>query len=78
MLGAAIANLYAQGAITPDTDTENWIRRVFDMPSTTATPQPKQRAAQQNGQGDSAQIAPTQQKGNVSQGNVGAPPSAAS
>jgi hypothetical protein len=83
MLGSAIANLYAQGAITPDTDTENWIRRVFDMPYTTATPQPKQAPAT-NGAGNPANVPSPNQKGNVSQqsdkvgGNVGKPPNAAS
>lgn len=33
MLASAIANLYAQGAITPTAETEAWIRRVFDMPT---------------------------------------------
>ena len=32
MLGAALANLFAQGALTADDPTENWIREVFDMP----------------------------------------------
>jgi hypothetical protein len=32
MLGAALANLFAQDAITPDLDTEDWIRDTFDMP----------------------------------------------
>jgi hypothetical protein len=87
MLGSAIANLYAQGAITPDTDTENWVRRVFDMPSTTATPVPKQKPAQPagNGRGTPENVPAPQpsQKGNVSQqrdkvgSNVGKPPSAA-
>ena len=33
MLGAALANLFAQSAITSDIPTENWIREVFDMPA---------------------------------------------
>lgn len=32
MLGGALANLFHEGAITGDEDTENWIRRIFDMP----------------------------------------------
>lgn len=32
MLGAALGNMYSQEAITTDLPTENWIRRVFDMP----------------------------------------------
>jgi len=32
MLGAALANLFAQDGLTPDLDTENWIRETFDMP----------------------------------------------
>lgn len=31
-LAAALANMFAQEIITPDLDTENWARRVFDMP----------------------------------------------
>ena len=33
MFGAAIANLVAQEAIEVDNDTEEWIRRIFDMPT---------------------------------------------
>jgi len=33
MLGSALANVLAQGGITMDLDTENWIRDVFDMPA---------------------------------------------
>jgi len=32
MFASAVANLFAQDAITGDEETENWIRRVFDMP----------------------------------------------
>lgn len=32
MLGAALANLFSQQGITPDLETENWIRDTFDMP----------------------------------------------
>lgn len=32
MLGSALGNLYSQGAITTDRDTEQWIRKIFDMP----------------------------------------------
>jgi len=32
MLGSALANLFAQGGLTPDIQTEDWIRAVFDMP----------------------------------------------
>lgn len=32
MLGAAIANLLSQGGFEMDDPTENWLRRVFDMP----------------------------------------------
>lgn len=31
-LAAALANMFAQEVLTPDLDTENWARRVFDMP----------------------------------------------
>jgi len=44
MLGAALANLASQGLITPDLDTENWMRETFDMafknPSAPATQPP--------------------------------------
>lgn len=32
MLGSALGNVLSQGGITMDLETENWIRRVFDMP----------------------------------------------
>lgn len=31
-LGSALSNIMSQGGITPDRETENWFRRVFDMP----------------------------------------------
>jgi hypothetical protein len=31
-LASALANMFAQEILTPDLDTENWARRVFDMP----------------------------------------------
>jgi hypothetical protein len=40
MLGAALANLFAQGALTTDMDTENWIRETFDMPDKLPDAQP--------------------------------------
>lgn len=46
MLGAALSNLFSQQGLTPDLDTENWIRKVFDMPAKaesaieTAKPEP--------------------------------------
>jgi len=42
MLGAALANLFAQGGITPDLDTENWIRDTFDMPNKNPNAKPSQ------------------------------------
>jgi len=45
MLGSAIANLVAQGAIQFDDDTENWVRRVFDMPARTSPRQDIQAPA---------------------------------
>lgn len=30
--GSALANVMAQGGITTDRETENWVRKVFDMP----------------------------------------------
>lgn len=32
MLGGALSNVISQGGITMDLATENWLRRVFDMP----------------------------------------------
>jgi hypothetical protein len=32
MLGSALGNLYSQEALSTDLNTENWVRRVFDMP----------------------------------------------
>jgi hypothetical protein len=32
MLAAALANLFSQDALTDDDPTEEWIRKVFDMP----------------------------------------------
>jgi len=57
MFGSALANLFAQQGLTPDIDTENWIRGVFDMPkknpnsvaTPTTTPTPDTSAT--NGQG---------------------------
>lgn len=37
MLGSALSNVISQGGITMDRPTENWIRRVFDMPPKSAT-----------------------------------------
>jgi hypothetical protein len=31
-LASGLANMFAQEVITPDLETENWARRVFDMP----------------------------------------------
>ena len=39
MLGSALSNLFAQQGITPDLETENWIRKVFDMPAKAGTVQ---------------------------------------
>lgn len=36
MLGSALANIIAQGGITMDLATEQWIRKTFDMPQKTA------------------------------------------
>jgi Protein of unknown function (DUF935) len=90
MLGSALANLFAQQAITHDDPTENWIRRVFDMPSKTATPDAGAAStngnappSQTNGNAPQApQAQPNPQKGNVAQprdkvgSNVGVPQNA--
>jgi hypothetical protein len=82
MLGSALANLFAQQALTSDDPTENWIRGVFDMPSKTATPQ-DQTTTKANGKGSADNVPAPNQKGSVAQprdkvgGNVGKPPGAA-
>lgn len=40
MLAAGLSNLASQGLITMDIDTEQWVRRVFDMPSKQANSEP--------------------------------------
>lgn len=35
MLGSGISNLFSQNALSPSLATENWIRKVFDMPEIT-------------------------------------------
>jgi hypothetical protein len=72
MLAAALANLFAQEAITWTPETELWIRKIFDMPS---IPTETLRASV-------AKIARTNGKGDVKlkpgdAGNVGKPTSAA-
>ena len=54
MLGAALANVLAQGGFTMDDPTEEWVRRLFDMPrrdpSTTHAPPPSANPFQPNPQ----------------------------
>lgn len=91
MLAAAIANLLAQGAITPDDPFEAWVRQTFDMPAqdpTTSRQSPSQQQQQnsnQNNNGAAGGNQPTNgaspQKGGVKPakgtGTVGKPPNAA-
>ena len=89
MLAAALANLFAQGGLTTDDPTEDWIRQVFDMPKLTTqrptTPQAT-TTSPNSPVGGAKQGPPNQQnkppqKGNVGgnggQGNTGKPPNAA-
>lgn len=88
MFGAAIANLFSQSALTGTLETENWIRRVFDMPLITqaeydaavaAAAASATSATSTNGASANGKPAPPQ-KGGVKQqkgtGNVGKPPNA--
>jgi len=89
MLGSALANLFAQGGLTPDIQTEDWIRAVFDMPRKNPSEyvQPviapaTSDAFSKDGPSTNGGGSPTQ-KGNVNirgnnsgQGNVGRPVSA--
>src|SRR5262252_3883273 len=89
MLGSALSNLFAQGGLTPDIQTEDWIRAVFDMPrknpSDYVQPTPTAQPAPFGGNGAGATPATNGagSKGNVNikgnnsgQGNVGRPISA--
>lgn len=77
-LASALANLFAQEAITPDLDTENHVRDLFDLPrkseSAIQTVAPKSTGAapptNTNGHGD---IKPNA----IKSGNIGKPVSAA-
>jgi Protein of unknown function (DUF935) len=78
-LASAIANLVAQTAVTMDEDTEQWVRKAFDMPAK-KEPRPQTVGASEKGAGASDD---TPQKGNVKPGdasdggNAGKPPTAA-
>lgn len=81
MLGAALANLFAQQGLTPTLETENWIRRVFDMPIITQVEFDAAIKAAQAAPTNGGQLAPkTPQKGGTKQqkgtGNVGKPSNA--
>lgn len=54
MMGSAIAGVLAQGGIIMDDPTENWIRRLFDMPERT-TPRPANATNQPQAQAQPAQ-----------------------
>ena len=76
MFGAALANMFAQGAITPDVPTEDWIREVFDMPAKqegAATNQPAPQANDPNasGTGDTPGTSPTPVPVSTGNGNGG-------
>lgn len=84
---AAIANLFAQGAVTPDLPTEQWIRQQIDAPAKTepyVTPTPNAQQSgfgnnnnNQNQNGNKNDVATGKDKGDVSNqiktGRVGAP-----
>jgi hypothetical protein len=80
MLAAGLANLSAQGLITNDFDTEQWVRRVFDMPAKQVIPATEQGEAgvddttiQPTGQEPTniPQTTPTPPTQNGSSGNSG-------
>jgi len=84
MLGSALANLFAQGGLTPDIQTEDWIRAVFDMPRKNPSEYVQPVIAPATSDAfppkDTATTNGGTQKGNVSikgnnsgQGNVGKP-----
>jgi hypothetical protein len=81
MIAAALANLFAQEALTNDDDTENWLREVFDMPAKKAgsVSRPKQLTDVVSANGSSTNG--SNGKGNVKlekgTGNVGKPVNAA-
>jgi hypothetical protein len=90
MLGSALGNLFSQDALTTDLPTENWVRRVFDMPAkqldaeqTVTPPAPPVGGLTQGGGSNGAQTKPAQpttsQKGTVKRGSgqPGKPPNAA-
>lgn len=83
MFASALANLISKGAIVVDLETQNWIRRQFDMPETyteeqtpapgtqqpTNVPVPVPAPTGANGGG------PNVGKGRVTTGNIGKSPS---
>ena len=81
MLGSALAGLVAQGVVEMDDTTEQWVRKVFDMPPRTTprtgnipgnTQQPGQQdqnAPQQQQNGNAPAPASAPAKGNVKRGS---------
>lgn len=89
MLGAGIANLFSQGALSSTLETENWIRKVFDMPPITqvefdaaaaAKATQTTNANQPNNPNQPSKNGGTSQKGSTKQqagtGNTGKPANA--
>jgi hypothetical protein len=76
MLAAALANLFAQQALTNDDDTENWLREVFDMPAKQfgSTSRPPKDVVSANGSSTNGKGDVKLEKGT---GNVGKPVNAA-
>lgn len=74
-LGAALANLISQGGIQMDDPTENWIRRIFDMPART-TPRTADTSATStpntngNGNGNGGTSSPKGSPKGARQGNM--------
>lgn len=67
MLAAALGNLFSQGAITADLDTENYIRQLFDLPrkNPNAIQTTPDKVVEPNANGNG-----TGKKGNIRPGDI--------
>jgi len=70
MWASGLSNLFAQEALTPDMDTENWLRRILDMPYK-REPRPTDTPVDtpQNGNGKGAVKPNAIKPGNVGKGS---------
>lgn len=65
MWASAVANLFAQGVITPDFGTEQWAREQMDMPYKLGAEQTPAVTPSNNGKGDVAPESPRSGTGNT-------------